>query len=132
MIQERLKTIRKAKKWSQQKLANESGIQQALIGKYETGDLVPQIKNLTKISKALSVPIEYFTETNLELVRKNENFDKKEYSDKLQRALEFQIEECRTVLGVLDTIIKLYDIKSSEKNHRGHLEKLKMDVNSII
>lgn len=132
MVRERLKTIRKARKWSQQKLANESGIQQSLIGKYETGDLIPQSKNLAKISKALNVPTEYFTDTNLELVFKEDNFDKKDYSDKLQRALNFRIEECRVVLGVLDTIIKLYDITSSEKNNRDYLEKLKMDVNSIV
>lgn len=53
---EKIKVLRANKKWTQKKLAEESGIHEVQIRRYESGSITPKIKNLTKIADALGVP----------------------------------------------------------------------------
>lgn len=51
---------RDSRAWSQSKLSEESGISQAHISKYEAGILQASKEHLTKLSKALCYPEEFF------------------------------------------------------------------------
>lgn len=53
----KLTKLRESKGWSQQKLADESGVSQAYISELELGRKNPTVKILQKLSQALEVPI---------------------------------------------------------------------------
>lgn len=55
---ENLKRIRTAKRWSQSKLANASGIDKKNISKYENGMRIPSVYTAYDIAKALGVTLE--------------------------------------------------------------------------
>lgn len=70
MFSMRLKTARKAKKLSQERLGILAGIDEASasarMNQYETGKYAPDLLMVTKIAKVLEVPVAYFyTEDNL-------------------------------------------------------------------
>lgn len=52
----KLKQLRTEAKWSQQRLADEAGIEQSLIGNWETEKGNPTISALAAIARALKVP----------------------------------------------------------------------------
>lgn len=54
----RIKELREAKGWSQNKLAKESGLAQSFIHAIEAGKKSPTMRSLRKLSQALGVPIE--------------------------------------------------------------------------
>ena len=55
----RLKELRKAKKISQIKLQIDTGIEQALISKYETGARLPTTETLVVLADYFGVSIDY-------------------------------------------------------------------------
>ena len=56
---ERLASVRKAKKISQDELAKRIGEHTPVIGRYERGEVKPSIELATKISDALEVSLDY-------------------------------------------------------------------------
>ena len=50
--------VRKEHGLSQEQLSKLSGVHRVLISKYETGDVVPTIRNLQRLANALNVPID--------------------------------------------------------------------------
>lgn len=56
---ERLTTVRKAKKISQDELAKRIGVHAPVIGRYERGEVKPSIEVATKIADALEVSLDY-------------------------------------------------------------------------
>lgn len=56
---EKIKELRLEKKLSQKELATIIGCNQTAIGKYERGDLEPNINTLTLLSKYFNVSIDY-------------------------------------------------------------------------
>lgn len=56
---ERLASVRKSKKISQDELAKEIGAHAPVIGRYERGEVKPSIEVATKIAEALSVSLDY-------------------------------------------------------------------------
>lgn len=65
-IGEKIKKARQLKGWTQAQLASKADLPIARIQQYETNFRHPKISQLQAISKALDVPIEYFTEFSLE------------------------------------------------------------------
>ena len=59
LISSRLKTLRESAKLSQKKLADEIGIKQPLIAKYETEIILPSIAVLVKYGDYFDVSIDY-------------------------------------------------------------------------
>ncbi len=53
----RVKQLRKEKKWTQQDLADKSGLHKNYIGMVERGERNPSLINISKISEALLVRI---------------------------------------------------------------------------
>lgn len=56
---ERLTSVRKAKKISQDELAKKLGVHAPVIGRYERGEVKPSIEVATKIADALEVSLDY-------------------------------------------------------------------------
>ena len=54
-----LKEIREYNNLSQRKLANDLGVTQACIGKWETGDREPSLDDLIKVAKYFGVTTDY-------------------------------------------------------------------------
>ena len=57
----RLRDARKAKGWTQDELAHESGIDRSYIGGVERGDRNPSFLNLCKLVRALEADVASFT-----------------------------------------------------------------------
>lgn len=53
----RVKHLREAKKWNQERLAAEARIHRSYIAGIESGRRNPSLQNIAKIAKALGVPI---------------------------------------------------------------------------
>ncbi len=56
-VGEKIKSIRKLKKISQQELGNMLGVSQAMIAQYENGKRIPKIETLIKIAEALECEV---------------------------------------------------------------------------
>lgn len=56
---ERLSTVRKTKKISQDELAKRIGVHAPVIGRYERGEVKPSIEVATKIAEALEISLDY-------------------------------------------------------------------------
>lgn len=54
----RIGSLRRKKKWSQNRLAKEMGVNHSLIARYERGDSDPSSEKLRAIASALSVDME--------------------------------------------------------------------------
>ena len=57
-MQNKLRELRKSKRWTQAKLAEESGVNRTIIARYETGQTGMNQKNLIRIAGALNVPVD--------------------------------------------------------------------------
>lgn len=63
MLSKRLKELRKKKSWSQQKLAEKSGLSYNTITKIEQGvATMPTIQTMTKIADALEISLDELVE----------------------------------------------------------------------
>lgn len=69
----RLAELRKAKRWSQARLAKESGLSQPVIARYETGERQPKLWQLERIAGALGISapdlVAQFAEAGAEIIR---------------------------------------------------------------
>jgi len=65
-------TLRNDKDWSQNDLANNSGVSRVMIGKYERGEATPSISAAKKIADAFEVSLDYLAGEG-----QNTRFDKK-------------------------------------------------------
>ena len=64
-VGDRIKIIRKEKGYSQQKLADLTGLARITIAQYETNKYQPSEQNLNKIADTLSIPVSCFYEDEL-------------------------------------------------------------------
>jgi transcriptional regulator with XRE-family HTH domain len=58
----RLKQLRKEKKFTQDELADKIGVTRGQIGKYETGMSFPSLEALKSLAELLEVPVSYLLE----------------------------------------------------------------------
>ena len=87
---ERLVSVRKAKKISQDELAKRIGAHAPVIGRYERGEVKPSIDVATKIADALEVSLDYLvghSELHLEHDILDRVLDIQKLSDKDQEHL---------------------------------------------
>ena len=64
---ERLKELRLYKGLTQQKVADSLGCNQSAVGKYERGELEPNIETLIKLARLFDVTVDYLTGNTDEL-----------------------------------------------------------------
>lgn len=63
LFAEKIKAARKTAGLTQRQLAEKSGIHQAVIARYETGNAMPRQKAIDKLAKTLGVPLATFEPT---------------------------------------------------------------------
>jgi transcriptional regulator with XRE-family HTH domain len=59
----RIRQLRHAKGWSQEKLAEEAGMHRTYLGGIEVARRNPSLRNLIKIARALGVPVKALFDT---------------------------------------------------------------------
>jgi transcriptional regulator with XRE-family HTH domain len=57
LLAERIKLLRRLKKWSQEQLADRASIQRSYLADLERGHRNPSVRTLAKIANAAGVPI---------------------------------------------------------------------------
>lgn len=109
MIGQKLKAIRKARGFTQEKLAKEVGLSTITIKGYEANKFSPSLETLTKIAEKLKVPTRYFFEED-----KEDNNDIKivTLSDGFKKCIE-DIQHERDCLDLLDTENALKRVSSA-------------------
>jgi transcriptional regulator with XRE-family HTH domain len=112
MLAENLKIARKSMGWTQEELADKSGISKPIIGRYETGASFPSPKSLRKLADTLKIPIKQLLENKsvLEASKdskslKEEPFNEKEFLKKLKSVKKFNSTEKKVIEGMIDIIL---------------------------
>lgn len=72
-IGEKIKTLRKENKISQEKLAHEIGVSRQIVGEWERGERVPILENVKALAAFFQVSIDDFFEKSVENVTKNDS-----------------------------------------------------------
>ncbi len=92
---ERLASVRKSKKISQEELAKAIGAHAPVIGRYERGEVKPSIEVAAKIANALAVSLDYLVGNTDRLLNKtilNRIVDVQKLPDKDQEHLFVMID----------------------------------------
>lgn len=104
----RLKAQREALKLSQSKLANETGLHQSIIGRYERDEAKPTIDVVSKMAGALNTTVGY-------LLGENDQADTFKNPDMLKRfkdILSFPEDKQQHIFYALDSMIKATKLES--------------------
>ena len=99
-IGEHIIQLRKAKKWSQEQLANQVGSSRVMIGNYERSDHTPSIDVVVKIAKAFGVSVDYLVGEGL-----NASFDK-ETLERLENIETLPSEQRKRIFEYIDLIVR--------------------------
>ena len=59
IMQNRLKELRKTRKYTQMRLQMETGIEQALLSKFENGERIPPTETLYRLAEFYNVSMDY-------------------------------------------------------------------------
>ena len=59
IMQNRLKELRKSRKYTQMRLQMETGIEQALLSKFENGERIPPTETLYRLAEFYNVSMDY-------------------------------------------------------------------------
>ena len=95
----KIKTLRNAKRLSQEKLAEKADLTQQHISRIEKGMTYPGVATLTKIAKAFNIPLDDLVETGIKDREDRYTFD-------ILRKLEFLgIEDKLKVTGYIERIL---------------------------
>ena len=54
-----VRSLREARAWSQEQLAEQAGLNRSYVGEIERGDATPSIVTVDKLARAFAVPIEH-------------------------------------------------------------------------
>jgi len=106
---ERITTLRKKKKWSQNELAQKVGTSAPIIGRYERGEIKPSIEVAAKLADLLEVSLDYLVG----------NTDTEVNPDMLKRVIGLQnlsAEDQDTAIKFLDAFLR---DASTKKNYVG-------------
>ena len=95
----KIKTLRTAKKLSQEKLADKAELTQQHISRIEKGLTYPGVATLSKIAKVLNIPVDDLIDTN---IKSRED----RYTLEILRKLEFLgIEDKHKIEGYIDRVL---------------------------
>ena len=103
-VAEKIKALRKEKKWTQDELSEAINVHKKQISRYENGKATPGSETLKKIADAFGVSVDYLVYSN---VPKNEKIkiddpELLEYFEKINQLAE---EDKKTVKNVIKAMI---------------------------
>ena len=103
---ERILSLRKAKKWSQDQLAKKIGTSAPIVGRYERNEIKPSIEVAKKLADELGVTIDYL------IGGSNQIFDK-ELLKKIEDIESLPEEDKKQVYYVLDMALSYHKTKQT-------------------
>lgn len=103
---ERIVSLRKTKKWSQDELAKKVGTSAPIIGRYERNEIKPSIEVAKKLSDKLGVTIDYL------IGGSNKIFDK-DLLKKIEDIESLSEEDRQQVYYVLDMALSYHKTKQA-------------------
>lgn len=108
---DRLKKLRKKRGFSQNSLAELIGVHFTQVSRYERGETKPNAEAMTKLARALDTTVDYLMSGTSDDIIKNAGLEK-EIISRLKQIQEFELNEKRTALYLLDAIIAKNKIQS--------------------
>jgi transcriptional regulator with XRE-family HTH domain len=102
---DRLTTLRKEKRFTQQELADKSGVSVVQIRRYEGGSAQPTMELIKKLAVALSVSSDYL------IFDKNERGPDDDLKLQFEAISGFSVEEKKTVKEILDSLILKHEAR---------------------
>jgi transcriptional regulator with XRE-family HTH domain len=103
-FKEKLVYLRKQKKWSQQELSDQVGVQITHISRLENGKSQPSVELLRKIAQAFGVTMDYLVDEEAEeaspVTIKNKSLAKK-----LELLEHLDQEDQQTIINVIDSML---------------------------
>jgi transcriptional regulator with XRE-family HTH domain len=105
----RLAEVRKAKKISQEGLAQLVGVHGAVIGRYEREKVKPSIEMATQIAKALDISLDY-------LVGSTDLMLDKTLVNRIQDIQRLDPENKSHLLALMDAFLRDFNAKKAYKN----------------
>ncbi|KXT69578.1 XRE family transcriptional regulator [Streptococcus cristatus] len=106
---QRLKTLRKEKKMSQEKLGSLLNISKVAVSNWENGKSFPTLDNLNELAKVLEVDTDYFTEHG-EIIRIYSRLNKSNQ----HKVVNYSSELLEQQISDDDNIVDLYSYKTYE------------------
>ncbi len=112
-IGDKIQTLRKQHRWSQQQLAKKIGTSGPIIGRYERGEMTPSVEVAKKLADTFDVTLDYLVDDTGKAA---------EIKDKamLQRIMEIQAldtEDQKTIVHVLDSLLRDAKAKKAYASH---------------
>ena len=99
VVGENIRARRKARRWTQQKLAEAAGLSTYFIGAVERGQAVVSLRALDQIARALKVPLSV-------LVEQTDDSDRKELYEAVLTCLKrADAEELRVILEMCGLLV---------------------------
>lgn len=105
---ERLLTLRKEKKLSQQELALKAGIHQNVLGRYERDETSPSIDIATNLSNALGVSLDYLVGNTAELLDKG-------VTDKILQIQSLPAKDREHIIYAIDNLLASAKVRLAYK-----------------
>jgi transcriptional regulator with XRE-family HTH domain len=102
---DRLATLRKEKRFTQQELADKSGVSVIQIRRYEGGSAQPTMELIKKLAVALSVSADFL------IFDKDERGPDDELKLQFEAISQFSEEEKKTVREILDSLILKHEAR---------------------
>jgi transcriptional regulator with XRE-family HTH domain len=110
VLGERIKNLRKEKKWQQAELAEKISADARQISRYEKGKINPSVETLVRISQVFDVSIDYLLKENAP--KKPFMLDDKELFKYLEDIQSLEEEDRRCLFHIIDSFKTKKKIKS--------------------
>ena len=112
MIGAKILKLRRERDWTASTLAEEADITQAMVTRYETGEVTPTYKVLKKLAKAFKIPVDALTDEGKAQVKQVKLVE--EFERKLVAAKSLTSEDAMTaVIKVIDGFTELEELRKS-------------------
>jgi transcriptional regulator with XRE-family HTH domain len=103
-LKEKLVYLRKQKKWSQQELSDQVGVQITHISRLENGKSQPSVELLRKIAQAFGVTMDYLVDEESEEMTPV-SIKNKSLANKLELLEKLETEDQQTIINVIDSML---------------------------
>jgi transcriptional regulator with XRE-family HTH domain len=117
---EKIKILRSRKKYSQQDLADKTGISRPYVGKMESGECNPTSDVLKSLAREFGVTVDYLVFDEQELSPTNVFIQDKELLKQVELLDKISSDKLEAIKKVIDCILYAEKIESITKNKDKH------------
>ena len=110
ILQDRIKVLRKEKKWAQSELAKKIGADGRQISRYENGKITPSVETVIKIAQIFEVSTDYLLKENSP--KKSFVFENKEMQTFIESFQKVSDEDKKCLNYIMDSFLTKRAIKS--------------------